>query len=286
MASKFDIEEILYAWLVAATGYSGLHQVFPQDEPSSGSSDGSPRPAFDSFATYKIISGPTRAGNRDSLIGPAVSVSSPPSGVTDSTMLKHSGQYTLVVNCQTYGPKAWDKLTDILLSLQLSSVRQSLKRKQVDIVEVTSVVDSTDYTITIDGSGNTIDSGVGASFLSIRNALKVLINSNPYIDVVASDGISDELLNLTIDFGDQYTIALGSKLSFSSQIGPVDLAYQTDVGETDVAVLLETSWEHRQSIDFTFGTNLEIDDTESGVIEKVEYTDNAITGDTTLVDGS
>lgn len=286
MASKFDIEEILYAWLVAATGYSGTHQVYPQDEPSSGSSDGSPRPAFDSFATYKIISGPTRVGNRDSVEGPAVNVSSPPTGVTDSTLLKYVGLYTLVVNCQTYGPGALDKITAIMQSLQVPSVRQSLKRKQVDIVEVDSVIDSTDYTITIDGSGNTIDSGIGATFLSIRNDLKTLINSNPYIDVVASDGVSNGLLNLTIDFGEQYTITLGSRLSFSSQIGPVDLAYQTDLGGTDVAALLETSWEHRQSIDFTFGTPLEIGDTESGVIEKVEFTDNAITGDTTLVDGS
>jgi len=286
MASKFDIEEIIYIWLKTATGYSGTHQVFPQDEPSSGSSEGSPRPAFDSFASYKIISGPTRVGNRDPVKGPAVSVSSPPSGVTDSTLLKYSGLYTLVVNCQTYGLGAWDKMTAILQSLQVPSVRQALKRKQVDIVEIDSVVDSTDYTITIDGSGNTVDSGVGASLLSIRNALKVLINSNPYIEVVASDGISDGLLNLTIDFGQQYTIALGSRLSFSTQIGSVDLAYQTNIGQTDVAAMLETSWEHRQSIDFTFGTCLEIDDAESGVIEKVEYTDNSITGDTTLVDGS
>ncbi len=116
--------------------------------------------------------------------------------------------------------------------------------------------------------------------------MKDEINNNPYIEIVASDGASNELLSLTVAFGKQYTLTFGDRLSLSSHIGAVDLAYLFDSGITDVAALLETSWEHRQSIDFTFGTTFEIDESDAGVIEKVEFTDEAITGETTLVDGS
>lgn len=252
MTALVDIQKVLSDWFSAATGIDPIWM-----------NKANPRPAKP-YGGLQIISGPTRLGMSDELRAPAYSKA--------SEEVLTVGMRRSVLNCQGFGSTSYDLLVAAQDSLQDSVVRATLKREQTTTISIDSVLDLTEYTITIEGNPIVITSDADATDLEIRDALVVAITADTDIDkyIVVEDGATDDELIVSGRAGRSFSIAVDAKMSIDSQINSVGLSYIRDDGILYSPELLETIWEDRHTMDVHFFSNSVIVDSSADLIETVE----------------
>lgn len=122
---------------------------------------------------------------------------------------------------------------------------------QLQTVTVDTAADDTDYTVTINGTPFTIDSGGTATVIAIAAALDAAINGGAEL-VTSDDSAGDGTFTLTADVvGDSYTLAV------SAAAGGAISATHVVVGTVDTAVNSTLYWTYVDGIKYEFTSDVD-----------------------------
>lgn len=272
MQALVDIRKVAQDFMVTATGLAGSKVIW--------ANQGTARPNKP-YTLLNFIGGINDAASHPEEQMP---LNTNPSEQRE--LLLH-GDMTLSIN--TYAaeyPEAFDLMHLIKADLANDVARGALKRKQLDVVTVDTIIDDHDYSVTIDDVEIEITSDATATDLEIRDALVTAINASTFINTTAQstddDGnpLADNILWVRNFPGVEFNFAVSAELSFV-QTNAVSLSYIRNLGITDLTQLLETDFEGRAQMDIIFATPLRITDKPS-IIETVEVT-NELDGTTTVM---
>lgn len=273
MQALTDIRKVIQDFVVDATGLAGSKVIWANQGPA--------RPAKP-YGLLNIISGIDDAAPRPSIV---MADNASPSEQRE--LLLH-GDLTLSINMYALQyPEAFDLMHSVKAALANDISREALKRKQLTIVEVTTVINDKDYTVTIDDVPITITSDSSTTDKEIRDALVAAINASVFINTQAfdvddaGDPLPDNILWVKNFPGVEFNISVSTELTITSQTNAVSLSYIRNNGVTDLTQLLETDFEGRAQMDIIFATPLRITDKPS-IIEEVEIT-NLLDGETIVI---
>lgn len=264
MATRSDIELLLYNWLDAVT-----------DAPVIKANQSGPQPT-ETYVTYQIITGFQRYGAYDERIMPS------PTALSEMMIMKGYRQFT--VSIQAFGLGANDIINSILEATQKPTNSAYFKQKQEGTITITAAVDSTLYTVYVDGEDSHYTSGVGNSIEVIRDGLLAALQTNTKLPTnITFDESSTD--TITILAKDSYLITVNSEdnISYSKTGEHIDMAIITDSGIRELTQFLETSFEERANIDISFVIYVKLYDNAVGSIDTVNYTQtiDTITGEIT-----
>lgn len=110
-----------------------------------------------------------------------------------------------------------DNLTNFISTLEYT-IDES--KSLIDKINITNVLNSTDYTIIVNGVPYTINSGITATKISIINAFIASMASSI---VVTASATNDEYLQIeTKDYDTTFSVSLGDNLEFNSIGSPIE----------------------------------------------------------------
>lgn len=245
MIGEDDIQGVLQPWFVAVTG---LSRVIWGDQ-------GRVRPDRP-YGMLKIIAGPVRWAPYDDKRMPKVT--------DDGDQMQVVGLRFITLSCQVFGEGAVDFMNLAQASLGKPTILEgSFWQDHEAIISVDSVVDDTDYTITINGAEVTIDSGAGASAASIRAAL--LVEFDDDVIPFAIVDMNEDGTDLVVTSKSELDIAVSTELSIDSETTGIRLAYVEDEGVVDLTEVLEVGFTERSQMDVRFNVSIMTTDDPSSI---------------------
>ena len=278
------IRDVFHAWFAAASGLAENKVIWARQPGRRNVYDAVPanvpRPAKP-YAALSVIAGPVRRHHDDQRM-PVVR--------REANQMYVAGQRLLTLSCQTFGPGALDYLDAVLSALYSPTKRALLQQAQETTVVVTTASDDTDYGVSVDEESSTVDSGVGATKESIRDALVAKVNAavlaapSYYPDGLEAeaDAVETDRFTITAHPGIEFDVAVtdGDMDTPSGWTPAVGLAALRDDGVVDLTERLAASFEERAGLDVIFNSATRATDDPS-TIEKVTIT-NELNDDETF----
>lgn len=265
VTKKRDIQDVIWAWFVAATELPADHVIWSDQPTEAGGS--APQPDLP-FAVLNIPGG--ISVGVDEVRGPRKN--------TNSVTFRVVGQREVFLTTQILGPDAGDYLELARMDLARPSRQSGLQRAQVEEVTVGTPPVGVDYEVIIDGHTVTVPE----SSIAPRDDLIIEINSQLGTIVTATPSGADIII-ITSKPGLPFALAVGDGLTIdpAAHVGAVDLAFLRSQGPTSIPQLRDdVTWEERTSLDFFWSTSHILYDTP-GVIESIEglgQVDGGLTG--------
>jgi len=276
MSAETDLKDVMYTWFSEETGLTGVDTngvskiVWDEEGPVDGDN---PRPELP-YGLLQVIADDGDYAGKGSRILPDVA--------NGSYLVTYLSYRILTLSTRIVGVDSMSILRKAVDSMMSPSSRSKLKRRQTSTVVIDNILDSTVYVIVVDGVVISVNSGVGATDISIRDALVLAINSNAYLSVAASgDSQPDDTLVIFHIPGKGFDISVDVALMSESTEGAVYLSYIRTAGPRNITGLLETSYEGMAQADMFFHNAIRVTKVED-FMDTVEI-QNLMNGNTITV---